>query len=63
MSGPLVTIGVPVYRGEDDLPVTLECLRTQTYPHLDVLISVDANDHGDGAILRAIPASATRASA
>jgi len=44
LSGPLVTIGVPVYRGQDDLPVTLECLRTQTYQDLDVLISVDAGD-------------------
>jgi GT2 family glycosyltransferase len=44
MSGPLVTVGVPVYRGGDDLLVTLENLRTQTYPHLDVLISVDASD-------------------
>src|SRR3979411_2529329 len=41
VSGPLVTIGVPVYRGQDDLPVTLECLRTQTYKDLDVLISGD----------------------
>jgi hypothetical protein len=41
---PLVTIGVPVYRGQQELPVTLECLRTQTYPNLDVLISVDAGD-------------------
>lgn len=45
MSGPLVTIGVPVYRGQDVLPVTLECIRTQTYQNLDVLISVDAGDH------------------
>jgi glycosyltransferase involved in cell wall biosynthesis len=44
LSGPLVTVGVPVYQGQDDLPVTLECLRTQTYPNLDVLISVDADD-------------------
>lgn len=44
MSGPLVTIGVPVYRGQDDLPITLECLRTQTYSNLDILISVDAAD-------------------
>src|SRR4051794_39832081 len=44
MSGPLVTIGVPVYRGQDDLPITLECLRTQSYQNLDVLISVDAGD-------------------
>jgi hypothetical protein len=44
MSGPLVTIGVPVFQGQDDLPITLECLRTQTYANLDVLISVDAAD-------------------
>jgi Glycosyl transferase family 2 len=44
LNGPLVTIGVPVYRGQDDLPVTLECLRTQSYQDLDVLISVDAGD-------------------
>jgi len=31
VSDPLVTIGVPVYRGQDALPVTLECVRTQTY--------------------------------
>lgn len=45
MSGPLVTIGVPVFQGQDDLPITLECLRTQTYTNLDILISVDAADH------------------
>lgn len=44
MSGPLVTIGVPVYRGQDLLPVTLECLRTQTYENLDVVVSVDGPD-------------------
>lgn len=44
MSEPLVTVGVPVYRGQDMLPVTLECLRTQTYANLDVLISVDGRD-------------------
>ena len=44
MNSPLVTVGVPVYRGQQELPVTLECLRTQTYPNLDLLISVDAAD-------------------
>ena len=44
MTEPLVTIGVPVYRGQDMLPVTLECLRTQTYRNLDVVISVDGPD-------------------
>jgi len=44
MSAPLVTIGVPVYRGADEIAATLESLRNQTYPHLDVVISVDAGD-------------------
>jgi glycosyltransferase involved in cell wall biosynthesis len=44
VSGPLITVGVPVYRGQDDLPITLECVRTQSYRNLDVLISVDADD-------------------
>jgi glycosyltransferase involved in cell wall biosynthesis len=44
MTEPLVTIGVPVYRGQDMLPVTLECLRTQTHRNLDVVISVDGPD-------------------
>lgn len=44
MNGPLVTVGVPVYRGADMVAATLECLRTQTYQNLDVLISVDAAD-------------------
>src|SRR3712207_6098760 len=44
MSEPLVTLGVPVYRGQDALPNTLECLRTQTYRNIEVLISVDAAD-------------------
>lgn len=50
MSGPLVTIGVPVYRGADDIAVTLESVRTQTYPHLDVVISVDASDMETAAV-------------
>src|SRR5829696_3456106 len=49
MDGPLVTIGVPVFRGHDDLPTTLECLRTQTYASLDVVISVDGPG-GGGAV-------------
>lgn len=44
MSNPLVTLGVPVYRGQDRLPALLECLRTQSYKNIDVLISVDNAD-------------------
>src|SRR4051794_2444705 len=49
LDNPLVTIGVPVYQGQADLPITLECLRTQTYQNLDVLISVDAGDQQSAA--------------
>ncbi|HEU0082019.1 MAG TPA: glycosyltransferase family A protein [Bradyrhizobium sp.] len=49
MSDPLVTVGVPVYQGQDELPVTLECLRTQSYANLDILISVDAGDQPSAA--------------
>jgi glycosyltransferase involved in cell wall biosynthesis len=41
---PCVTVGVPVYRGQDTLPMLLECLRTQSYKEIDVLISVDGGD-------------------
>ena len=44
MEGPLVTVGVPVYRGQDWVATTLECLRTQSYSKLDVLISIDGPD-------------------
>ena len=52
MSGPLVTLGVPVFRGQDLLPVILECLRTQTYSNLDVLISVDGGDEASAEACR-----------
>jgi glycosyltransferase involved in cell wall biosynthesis len=44
MSNPLVTLGVPVYGGQDRLPELLECLKNQSYENIDVLISVDNRD-------------------
>jgi glycosyltransferase involved in cell wall biosynthesis len=44
MDGPLVTVGVPVFRGAEMLPRALDSLRAQTYKNLDVLISVDGSD-------------------
>ena len=43
MNAPLVTLGVPVYGGKNVLPA-LECLQTQSYPNIEVLVSVDAAD-------------------
>jgi glycosyltransferase involved in cell wall biosynthesis len=44
MTNPLVTVGVPVYAGQDMLPALLECLRAQTYRNIEILISVDGAD-------------------
>src|SRR5690349_9043429 len=44
VDGPLVTVGVPVYRGHELLPGLLGCLQSQTYPNLDILVSVDGED-------------------
>jgi glycosyltransferase involved in cell wall biosynthesis len=44
LTDPLVTVAVPAYRGQDALPVLLECLTKQSYTNIDVLISVDGGD-------------------
>jgi glycosyltransferase involved in cell wall biosynthesis len=44
VTGPLVTIGLPVFRGAETLPAVLECFARQSYPNLDILISVDGAD-------------------
>jgi hypothetical protein len=49
MNAPLVTVGVPVYGGRETLPILLECLRTQSYRNLDVLVSADAGDRASAA--------------
>lgn len=46
MPEPVVTFGVPAYRGKDFLGKTLDSIRSQTYPHLEVLVSVDGGDPG-----------------
>jgi glycosyltransferase involved in cell wall biosynthesis len=39
---PYVSVVIPIYNGEDDLPALLECLRSQTYPtHLAEYLLVD----------------------
>ncbi|MBW4514007.1 MAG: glycosyltransferase [Timaviella obliquedivisa GSE-PSE-MK23-08B] len=39
---PDVSVVIPIYNGEDDLPALLECLRSQTYPaHLTEYLLVD----------------------
>jgi cellulose synthase/poly-beta-1,6-N-acetylglucosamine synthase-like glycosyltransferase len=44
---PSVSVVIPIYNGEEDLPALLECLRSQTYPaHLAEYLLVD-NDSRD----------------
>jgi len=38
-----VTIGMPVFNGEEFLDEALSCLCAQTYPHLEILISDNAS--------------------
>ena len=39
-----VTVGVPVYRGEEFLDETLRCIQAQTFPEFDILMSMDGAD-------------------
>ncbi|HVE23800.1 MAG TPA: glycosyltransferase [Sporichthya sp.] len=44
MSDATVTVGVPVYRGQDFLAEALETVQAQTYRDIRVLISIDGPD-------------------
>lgn len=47
---PLVTVGVPVFNGEQYLPITLNCLLEQDYPNLEIVISDNASTDKTGDI-------------
>ena len=40
---PLVSIGVPVFNGEDDLPQAVESLLAQSYSNLEIIVSDNAS--------------------
>ena len=42
-NGPLVTIGIPVFQGENYLEETLESARAQDYPHLEIVVADNAS--------------------
>lgn len=44
MEGPLVTLGLPVYRGHETIAETLAALGSQTHRNIEVLISIDGPD-------------------
>lgn len=52
MSKPLVSIGLPVYNGENFVAEALECLLGQTYDHLEVVIGDNASTDGTEKICR-----------
>ena len=49
---PLVSVGVPVFDGEDYLPACLESLTGQTYAELEILISDNGSSDGTEEICR-----------
>jgi len=49
---PLVSIGLPVYNGEQFLKQTLDSLLGQTYENLELIISDNASTDGTGEICR-----------
>lgn len=44
---PLVSVVIPIYNGENDLPDLLECLRQQTYPSKQVEYLIVDNNSSD----------------
>jgi hypothetical protein len=49
---PRITVGLPVYKGADLVPKTLECLQRQTFNDFEVIISVDGGDTETAAACR-----------
>lgn len=58
--GPLVTVLLPCYNAEAYLDATLQSLRQQTYPNLEILAIDDGSTDGTAAILAAAAAQDPR---
>ncbi len=43
MEKPLVSIGIPAYNRPDTLKKTLQCIKDQTYPNLEIIVSDDCS--------------------
>lgn len=52
MEGPLVTLGMPVYQGGEDFRDALRLVTQQSYPNIEVLVSVDNGDAESAEIAR-----------
>jgi len=57
---PLVSVGVPVYNGELFIKESLESIRNQTYPNLEIIISDDQSTDASFALLKNIAKKDTR---
>ncbi len=60
VSDPKVSIGLPVYNGEDLLPETLDSILAQTFDDFEVVISDNASTDGTPEICRAYSRSDER---
>ncbi|EFL88350.1 glycosyl transferase [Ahrensia sp. R2A130] len=60
MQPPTVSIGVPVYNGEEDLQKSLDCLLRQTHTDFKVLLSDNASTDGTSEICAAMAAQDSR---
>ena len=49
---PLVSIGIPVYNGENFLSEALDCILAQTYPNIEILISDNCSTDSTAAICK-----------
>lgn len=49
---PVVTVVVPAYNAEATLDMTLNSIRGQTYPHLEIIVVVDGATDGTEALVR-----------
>src|SRR5581483_7973034 len=52
MTNPKVSIGLPVYNGENYLAQAIECLLAQTFSDIELIISDNASTDGTEAIAR-----------
>ena len=60
MSDPLVSVGLPVYNGEDYVAEAIESILAQTYQNFELLINDNASTDRTEAICRAYAAADER---